>query len=345
MAVAGTLAVNIIARTEKFQKGVAKARDSITSLKRVVGTANRAMGMFGGILGGVSAAGMVKFAKSTVDSVDRLSKLSEQIDTTTEELSLLTFQADLAGASQEQLATGLKRMSRTLVDARSGLTSALRPFERLNLNTEELLQMDPGKAFQAIAGAISSMENPLEKSATAMEIFGRSGAELIPLFDSDLAGAARQFERIGGAVSTEDADNVVKFKDALTEMSVTINAIGRSAFFSLLPQLLDAIKGAEVIMEDLGIIGRPDPRTKRRGTPFVRQLSTGLGEFAVNFFRPVDSARYGLVGAQGQNMGQFQTTLALEESTRIQREQLEIMRQQQTSPAAGGVTIEPATFE
>jgi hypothetical protein len=60
------------------------------------------------------------------------------------------------------------------------------------LSTEALLKLAPEDQFTQVAAAISKIENPAQRSAAAMAIFGKSGAELLPLFaDGGALDAAR----------------------------------------------------------------------------------------------------------------------------------------------------------
>lgn len=287
MAIAGTLAVNVLARTDKFNKGIKSARGQLGTFRKSIAGVGKAVGGFGATLIGVAGvAGFGAFFKSTVDSVDRLSKLTEQIGTTTEDLGLLSFQADLSGVSQDNLAKSMLKFSRTLSDATNGLTTAIRPLNRLGLSAERLIKLDPGRAFGEVAAAMKDMKNPLLRSATAMELFGRSGAELIPLFNSDLAGAAEAFERMGGAISQEDANKLVAFKDAMTELTTAAGFFGRDLVIGISPFALEAVKGLQVLMDDLRGPGK-DPF--RRAEPKEKRVPggilTGLGLFGADIKR------------------------------------------------------------
>jgi len=369
MAIAGTLAVNILARTDKFNKGIKSARTSLSRFGKSVASIGKGVGGLGASLIGVAGvAGFATFFKSTVDSVDRLSKLSEQIGTTTEDLGLLSFQADLSGVSQDNLAKSMLKFSRTLSDAQNGLTTAIRPLDRLGLSAERLIRLDPGAAFAEVAAAMKTMTNPLQRSATAMELFGRSGAELIPLFNSDLDGAAEAFKKMGGAINQADANKLVAFKDAMTELSAAVGAKGRDFVIGITPIALEAVKGLQVLVEDLrpktdpfrkaptrpekrGTIGRAIRGGQLLGADILRTITTGEllpiaksnrkrqqleRELAGPRLTPQQFERENRERAEQRREQRRQTTILLES--------LELQRRAVLDRTAT-VTLEPATFE
>jgi hypothetical protein len=70
-------------------------------------------------------------------------------------------------------------MQKALVEASSGGND---PFAAIGLSASELMQMNPAQQFQQIGDAIMRIQNPAERTAKAMEIFGKGGMGLTTVF-------------------------------------------------------------------------------------------------------------------------------------------------------------------
>jgi len=63
-----------------------------------------------------------------------------------------------------------------------------RAFERINVDYNELADLSPEEQFETIAFAIADLEDPTLRAATAQDIFGRAGTQLLPLFAEGAEG-------------------------------------------------------------------------------------------------------------------------------------------------------------
>lgn len=102
-----------------------------------------------------------------------------------------------AGISGEKLQPTIQKMQKSIVEAGDGLQTPLRAFEALGLKLEELEAMKPGEQFAAVQEALAGVADPAERSARAMQIFGRSGGELGALFSNPDA-MKNAAEAVGG---------------------------------------------------------------------------------------------------------------------------------------------------
>ncbi|MBC2592783.1 hypothetical protein H5P28_00770 [Ruficoccus amylovorans] len=137
--------------------------------------------------------------------------LHSQTGVAVKDLIILRQAFEDNGISADNSRLAINKMQKSLVEASEGLQEPVKAFDALGLSYEDLLEKSPTEQFSEIGNAIRAIEDPAERSAAAMRIFGRAGAELQSLFVSgdidDVArslGAmpevmernARQFERI-----------------------------------------------------------------------------------------------------------------------------------------------------
>lgn len=183
---------------------------------------------------GLAIAGpLLGAAKSFSDTGDAIAKMSRRTGIAVESLSQLAFATSQSGTSLEALEKGVRKMQRTIIDAATGSTEAAEAIGLLGLNLDDIRQLSPEDQFFAFADALAGVENPTTRAALAMEIFGRSGAELIPLMAGGAAGIRalkEQADALGLTLSSEDAAAAEVFTDAMDQVvrviKRTVVAIG-----------------------------------------------------------------------------------------------------------------------
>ena len=102
------------------------------------------------------------------------------------------------------------------------MRSADDTIKKLGINLDELKKKTPAEQFRTLGSAINTIQDPSQKAAASMEIFGRSGAELLSLFSSDGFGEAAAQVGTQAQILAKDAalfDDVGN-KLALTGMKV-----------------------------------------------------------------------------------------------------------------------------
>src|SRR5690606_9583803 len=140
----------------------------------------------------ISAAGtaLAYMVKQSINNMDSLTKLAQSVGSTTQELSALTYAADLSGVSQESLGTALVRLSKNASDAAQGVGEARKGFDALGIsvkNADGTLKSS-GDLLIEVAGKFAQYKDGAEKTALAVALFGRAGAQLIPLLNSGADG-------------------------------------------------------------------------------------------------------------------------------------------------------------
>ena len=130
-----------------------------------------------------------------------LEMLSMRTGATVSELALLQIAFKNAGMSAEQVGPTINRMQKAMTGVNEEGQSTSQAFSFLHLQMEDLKKLSTVEQFQAISEAIQKIPTPAARAAAAMGIFGRSGAELLPLFLAH-GGMALAAESLGGQAET-----------------------------------------------------------------------------------------------------------------------------------------------
>ncbi len=175
--------------TERAQiliRAVDETRAAFGSIQRNLGgladAARRVNGVLAGLGVALSAAGLAAMVRSALESADALNKLSQRVGLTVEALSTLVPAAELSGVSAQTFETGLKKLATTMFEAATGSEESARRLKALGvefknqdgtLRATDAVLLDLADRFQA-------MPDGAQKSALAVQLFGKSGASSSP---------------------------------------------------------------------------------------------------------------------------------------------------------------------
>jgi YD repeat-containing protein len=223
---------------------------SLKRLESVGAQVNRALGgMFAPLLAGASVAGIVKGFSGIVNALDDMAKASQRVGVTVETLSALKYAADLSGVSFDQLQTGLAQFSKRLVDVGDGASQAGALLRQFGVTAGD----DTRTALGKVAAAFARAEDGAAKTAAAMELFGRSGTELIPLLNSGADGLdtlTREAERLGLVMETETAKAAEQFNDNLTRLKGAATGLAMDLSGPLVSALADLTNAMVVATQE-----------------------------------------------------------------------------------------------
>jgi len=183
-------------------------------------------------------SGLVTSANS---SVDQLNDFAQRTGIGVESLQGYSVAAKLAGVDTEQFGTAVQKLAVNIGKATPG--DALdKSLKAINLSVRELRALSPEQQFSAIGNAISTLPTVADRAAAAVEVFGKQGAALAPLFregaDSIEELQARA-ERLGLIVDEAQVNNVASMNDAFDLVAATVQGITGQVIGNLAPAVTD----------------------------------------------------------------------------------------------------------
>ena len=191
--------------------------------------------MFGVFIALAAAGGLARTIKQSIDLADSFGKMSDQTGIAANTLMAYVDAGKLAGVNQEQIDKGLRRLSRSIVEADRGIATYKRSFDTLGIsvrdNNNELKTTEV--VFGEIAEKFSQLENGATKAAVAQELFGRSGVNLINLLNNGKAALSE----FNVELSENFAQNAEYFNDQIAVMGIGIKNLNASMSDSMLPAL------------------------------------------------------------------------------------------------------------
>lgn len=226
-----------------------KTAQAFASVEKGIGGITRSMQALktfaAGAFGALSLGALGSVLKSTIDHMDELGKSAQKIGIPVAELSKLEYAAKLSDVSLNDLNSTVAKFSKNLAEIGAGgkndAGSALRALGISATNAQGQLR-PTSEIILNIADDFASMRDGANKTAIAIALFGKAGAEMIPLLNGGsqaIKEAGDQLDRFGGVVTPEAARQAEEFNDNLTKLQTAFSALLQQAVAPVLPKLIE----------------------------------------------------------------------------------------------------------
>lgn len=193
---------------KKYNNSIASVKDKILSIQ--------------GLMTGAVAYGFYNLMNSAIEYGEELRKSSQITGIAVDQLEKLRIGAGLAEMDVATLSASLNIFSSNLANAASGSKSDVELFKKLGIDPTKIKSVD--EALGKVAEKISLMENGFKKTALARELFGRGGAELIPLLNN-YKGMLGEYTDVINAFSMS-GDRLKQFTDDSDDVGDRFQIIG-----------------------------------------------------------------------------------------------------------------------
>ena len=187
------------------------------------------------IAGSAIVAGLGAIVKKSIDAGDELFNLQAKTGVAATALIGIGNAAKLADVDVGTLGKGITKLNINPVKAAEGNEDLARKFQALGVDVKDANgQVVPAdKALKQIADRFADMPDGAQKAAAAVALFGKAGADLIPLLNE---GAA-SMEKFTYKVGEDFAARSDKFNDTITELGIKTQGFGLELTDALLPAL------------------------------------------------------------------------------------------------------------
>lgn len=230
---------------------VDKTGDAIRSVTSNLGGLSAQADSLKGALSGIAAAaGVSAFAamiKGSIDAAAAMHDLAQQTGASVEALSAMKPVAELSETSLDTVATAMQKMAKVMPEMSDKSKDASAALKAIGLEGKEIARMNTDEAFRAIAKGMSNVENSAGKTAVAMALFGKSGAQLIP-FLNDLGTAGE----LQAKITAEQAAMADEFGDNLTKLKQSGAAWKTEVAMGMVPALSDLSNSMVTVLSGTG---------------------------------------------------------------------------------------------
>lgn len=232
---------------EGIQEVIAALKKVEDQTRKTTG-AGRDAGEALGALGTLFAAQQIAaFAAHALEAADQLGKMAQKTGVAVEQMSVFTYMAQQADVSQEDLGKGLAKLSKTMDGLNKGDAEVAGAFKRIGLSAQDLAGLGLDQILLKVANAQAGYADGAGKAAVMMALFGKSGANLIPLMN-DLANggfenAKKKLQELGLVISGDTARAAQDFNDSMKRLEMAAQGVTVQVAGTMLPGLTKAIDG------------------------------------------------------------------------------------------------------
>ena len=233
----------------KFKGDTKDAEDKASGLGSKLSSAAKAGGAAMAAIGTAAATATKKLWDATnavAQTGDEIDKTSQKVGMSTEAYQKWDYAMKIAGTSMQNCTVGLKTMTNKIDDALSGNKNATEAFERLGISIDDLKGKSREDIFEMATKGLQNLDDSLEKAAIANDLFGRSGQDLMPLFNAtneELDGLMQEAEDYGMVMSDDAVKSSAAFQDSLTKLQGTLHGVGAKLVSGFMPGVTDVVNG------------------------------------------------------------------------------------------------------
>lgn len=252
---------------------------------------------------------MLDWSKAVISAASALDDLSDSTGSTVEDLSKLANIARVSGTSYETLSTALQKLAVGLSGTDEESQKAGRALAALGISSR-----DPAKALEEVAKKFAQFADDANKTAYAVAIFGRAGAQLLPLL-KDMANA----QDIAATVTTKQAQEAEKLEKSFRALTVQSSLLKNALLSEVVPainaamlQFQQAQAAGFGFMKSLAFSGLDADRlgpfieeTKEKIESLERGIDRMKGKLAE------DPRNAGLLGALNKQLDEYTKKLQL----------------------------------
>ena len=230
-------------RAAEASEGVAKLRESFMHLAELAGVEI-----------GVSA--FKEWANSTTELAEKMQQAGAKLGLTARDASVLSGVAKLTGTSFDSLESSMERFQLRLATTNDGTDEVSKGLKALGLSARELKAASLDGQMDLLAEAFSRFQDSPTKTAAAMAVLGRAGADMIPYLDKGKEGLQEMrdvLERTGAVMSNEMVAAFAKTREDINELSLAWQGFSNKLFTVVNPAIEAVIRQFSRWLESLKV--------------------------------------------------------------------------------------------
>ncbi len=193
--------------------------------------------------------GILHMANAAAEAGHEFAEMAERTGVGVEQLSGMKLAADKGGTSIEGLAVGYRFLSKNILAAVQGTKEGKGALGSLGIEVKDATGQVKGMndVLFEVSDKFRTLPDGPIKSALAIQLFGRSGTQLIPMLNMGSAAIKEQIalaEKLGIVYTEKAAKAANVYIDALVDMKAAKQGLKKEISDALMPVLTNFVKGA-----------------------------------------------------------------------------------------------------
>lgn len=245
------------AQISEVERAVQNIEKQLQHLNGSVSNASNSLGnLTKGLIAAISVQQLGGIVTALGDMGEKAERTSEMLGMTVEQVTALQYATIITGQGADQMTSIMERLARTMDAAASGGKQQVAAFKEVGVSFQDANgKLRPLQdMLYDIADRFAGAKDGAEKTALAMELMGRSGAEAIPLLNGG-SKALRQFAEEGrraGVVLTADmARGMGETGDKIDNLGQSLSGLAIKIFQQLKPAIDAAVDGMTAFVQSI----------------------------------------------------------------------------------------------
>ena len=195
-----------------------------------------------------------EWASEVTEAAEQVERDAAKLGVSLRQVQELQALSALTGSDYQELATIFERLQLALAKAGEGAGPLAAALKALDVNAGELKAQNPSGQLETLAAAFSRFADGPTKTAAAIAIFGKAGADLIPILDKGRAGIdelRETMERAGGVLSDESVHAFAATRESINELSLAMGNLSQDAFGGVNSAVAGLVRILADLVEDI----------------------------------------------------------------------------------------------
>lgn len=244
----------LLSATDKMSRvvsdAVKKSTDKLNAFERATAKIGSGFMKVGGLMtgAGVTLGGaMFATAKSAGEYAEKISAASQKTGIGVVDLQKFAYAAERNNVSFETFTGNITKLNKKIVDLQVAGNKSSNVFKDLGIRTDSINNtlIDTARIFARVPDGA-------EKTALAMELFGKSGADMIPFLNAGEEGINRlmsEAEKMGLVFSEDAINQAYDFNTTLGNLKNTVRGAGMQIGSLLIPTVEKVVGKIQGVIE------------------------------------------------------------------------------------------------
>lgn len=244
-----TLVVRLTADATKleqeFNRQIRNAETAGTKIRAGLRLGAQAFAVLGTAATGAATA-MTVLVNRTAGYADEVDKAAIRTRLARSTVQELRFVADQAGGSFQAIEANVRAFTGRLAEMERGSKVVAGTFDRLGVSVYDAngALRDTEALFLDTITALAGVENETERAALAVQAFGETGTELLPILSAGADGIEAMRDKaneLGLVLDDQRIGALVQYKDSVSRIGQAFEAVQREVSIGFLPVLKDGV--------------------------------------------------------------------------------------------------------
>lgn len=273
-------------------------KDGLSKVSEVASKTAKAVGVAMAAIGAAAiAAGKAIWdaANKTAEYGDEIDKNSQKVGLSTKAYQQWDYAMQISGTSMADCTTGMKTLTNKLDDFKNGSKGATETFNKLGISLDDVKDMSREDVFSLTVKQLQNVKDETEKAALANDLFGKSGQNLMPMFNmtnEETQKLIDETEKYGMVMSDDAVKASAAFEDSLTRLKKSLGGVKNRLVGSLLPGITQIMDGFSDMVS--GVDGGSEKFQKG-----IKNLVDNVSKFIPEIVKAITDALPTIIEAAG----------------------------------------------